>query len=161
MSKARNDRYAVLVERSIPVFPADTTLGWRVIRMVSVQVALGKLALGVWREVHDEHGNFQGCQVLATVKSDSELPSGASSTSITVNECELNAGLGGRSRTAGLPEDKRISRFRTTDHGILPLPPEDAIERAQAKVKEWTKPHSDKAVRVYPKSANGHSGGRL
>jgi hypothetical protein len=152
MSKTANDRRSQSSERSIAVYPADTSLGWRVIRMVSPNVALGKLALGVWREVFDEHRNFVGCQVLQTVKTDSELPSGASSTSITVNECELNAGLGGKSRTAGMPEDKRLSRFRTTANGILPLPPEDAIERAQAKVKEWTKPHGDRATRVYPKS---------
>lgn len=154
MSQTGNERRAQSSERCISVYPADTTLGWRVIKMVSAQLAMAKLALGVWREVHDEHGSFQGCQVLATVKSDSELPSGASSTSITVNECELNAGLGGKSRTAGLSEDKRISRFRTDGKA---LPPEDAIERAEAKVREWTELHGDRAIRVYPKTSVGRA----
>ncbi len=102
-------------------------------------------------------GNHVGYQVLANLTKDEDLPSGASSSSITASECELNCG---KSRTVGLPEDKRISRRTRMGRA---LPPEDAVERAQAKVRMW--PHSasridngrgdpvygDRAVRVYPK----------
>ena len=146
----------------IRVYPAETSLGWRVIRHVSAQEAGEKLASGEWREVLDEQGNFWGCQVLATFSKDQDLPSGASSSSITVNECFLNAGLGGRSRTAGMPEEKRISRRSAEGKA---LPPEDAIERAREKVRQWPWPASriddgsgaavygDRAVRCYPKPA--------
>ena len=86
-------RRAECGERSISVYPAETALGWRVILQVSPDKATAKLACGAWREVQDEHGNFLGCQVVANFKKDEDLPSGASSTSITVRECELNAGL--------------------------------------------------------------------
>jgi hypothetical protein len=136
---------------SLNLYPADVTLGWRVIRRVSQARGERKLALGEWREVHDEYGNLQGYQVLATFKTDLDLPSGASSTSITVSECELNAGLRGKSRTYGLDEDERLSR-RNQQTGKA-LPPEDAIERARAKVREWPLAHGDRARRVYPKPA--------
>jgi len=138
-------------ERCMNLYPPDTTLGWRVIRQVSQAQALKKLACGQWRAVNDEQGNFLGYQVLATFKTDNELPSGASSTSITVNECELNAGLRGKSRTWGMNEEDRISRRHPTSGKALP--PEDAIERAIAKVREWPLPHGDRAVRAYPKPA--------
>ena len=101
---------------------------------VSKEQASRKLANGEWREVYDEHGNYWGCQVLANFKKDEDLPSGATSTSITVRECMLNAGLGGRSRTAGMSEEKRISRKSGFGKS---LPPEDAVERAAEKVKEF------------------------
>jgi len=118
----------------INLFPAETSLGWRVIRQVSCSEASEKLATGEWREVYDEHEKFLGCQVLANFKKDEDLPSGATSTSITVWECMLNAGLGGKSHTAGLPEERKVSR--KTRFGKA-LPPEDAVERARAKVAEF------------------------
>jgi len=160
MGKSRTQRRAEKGERCVSVYPPDTSLGWRVIYHVSKPQAAAKLASGEWREVYDEHGNFMGCQVLATFKQDEELPSGASSSSITVSECELNAGLGGRSHTVGMPEDRRISRRNQVGRA---LPPEDAVERAQAKVNQWPWPASriddgsgqpvygDRAVRCYPK----------
>jgi hypothetical protein len=160
MGKSRTQRRAEKGERCISVYPPDTSLGWRVIYHVSKSQATAKLATGEWREVHDENHNFMGCQVLATFKQDEDLPSGASSSSITVRECELNAGLGGRSHTVGLSEDRRISRRNQVGH---PLPPEDAIELAKAKVSLWPWPMSrkddgssepvygDRAVRCYPK----------
>jgi hypothetical protein len=118
----------------ISLYPAETSLGWRVIGTTNSGAATEKLANGEWREVYDEYGNFWGYQVLATFKKDEDLVSGATSTSITVSECLLNAGLGGRSRTARLPEEKKIARRDRWGHA---LPPEDAIERAVAKVAEF------------------------
>jgi hypothetical protein len=148
------------------LYPADTTLGWRVIRRVTAAQGVAKLAAGQWREVFDEYGNHWGYQVVANFRTDQELPSGASSSSITVREMLLNAGVffpNGKSRTAGMTEDKRISR----KHPISgkKLAPEDAVERARAKVSQWPHPASriddgtgaprygDLAVRVYPKIA--------
>ncbi len=134
MGRSRSLRRESNGDRSVPVYPVDTTLGWRVISHVTKAHASEKMARGEWREVHDEHGNFWGCQMLANFKKDEDLPSGASSTSITVNECFLNAGLGGKSRTARMTEDERLSRKDGFGH---PLPPEDAVERAQTKVAEF------------------------
>lgn len=120
----------------IDVFPAETSLGWRVIRVVSVMVAAEKLARGEWRQVYDEFGNFVGCQVLASFQSDLELPSGATATSITALESQLNAGCFGRSRTVRMSEEDRISRHSRNGKA---LPPEDAIERAIAKLMEFGK----------------------
>jgi hypothetical protein len=162
MSKDRNQRRQEKGERSVNVYPPDTSLGWRVIYMVSALKAAERLAAGVWREVYDEYGSFWGCQVVANFGKDEAILSGASSTSITVSELELNAGLRGKSRTVGLSEEQRIARINGKGK---PLPPEDAIERAQAKVKQWPYPASriddgrgepkygDRAVRVYPKAA--------
>jgi hypothetical protein len=118
----------------IDVFPAETSLGWRVIRQASQDEAQKKLATGEWREVQDEAGNFIGCQVLANFKKDEDLPSGASSTSISPRECLLNAAGLRESRTANLPEERKISRKSRFGKA---LPPEDAIERAVAKVREF------------------------
>jgi hypothetical protein len=121
---------------AINLYPAETSLGWRVIRTTTATKAAEKLAAGEWREVYDEHGNLLGCQVLASFKKDDDLPSQPSSTDISAWESKLNAGLSGRSRTAGLPEEKRISLFRKTKDGLVRIAPEDAIERAVEKVKE-------------------------
>lgn len=134
MSKSANARRSSIGERNVNVYPPETTLGWRVIRMVSPTKAAEKLARGEWREVRDEHGAFIGCQILASCAKEKDLPSRASASAITVRESELNAGLGGASRTIGLPEEKRIARSNPFGH---PLPPEDAIERAIAKVREY------------------------
>ena len=120
--------------RNFSLWSSETDYGWRVVRQISFVEGEGKVARGEWRRVADTFGNHIGYQALANFKSDEELPSGASSTSINVWECLLNAGLGGRSRTAGLSEDERISR--KTRFG-KPLPPEDDVERAQAKVTEF------------------------
>jgi hypothetical protein len=134
MSKSHNERRQNIGERCINVYPPETSLGWRVVRMVSPALAAEKLARGVWREVRDEAGGFLGCQILLSCEKEKDLPSRASASAITVRESELNAGLGGQSRTIGLPEDKRICRHDQYGH---PLPPEDAIERAIAKIHEY------------------------
>lgn len=134
MSKSRNEQRSERSDRCINVYPPETTLGWRAIRMVSPTKAAEKLARGEWGEVRDEHGSFIGCQILASCAKEKDLPSSPSASAITVRESELNAGLGGASRTIGLPEEKRITRRNPFGH---PLPPEDAIERAIEKVREY------------------------
>lgn len=132
MGKSRADRRSC--DGEISLYPAETSLGWRVIGTTTRERGREKLVSGEWREVYDEHGNFWGYQVLANFKKDEDLPSGTTSTSITVLECILNAEGLRASRTAGLPEEKRISRKSKCG---VPLPPEDAIERAVAKVAEF------------------------
>ena len=145
------------------LYPPTTTLGWRVIRNVTAAEVDDALKRGLWREVYNEHGNFAGYQIKPNFKSDDDLPSGWSLCSISVNETELYVGTlfrHGKSRTAGLPEDKRVTRKdKETGHA---LPPEDYIERAVEKVRQWPFPASriddgkgnpvfgDKAVRAYP-----------
>jgi len=148
------------------LYSADIALGWRVIRTVRQCQGAKKVQLGEWRMVLNELGEHIGYQVLANFRTDRDLPSGASSTSITVTEILLNALTifrDGRSRTKGLSEEKRITRHRHIDGKALP--PEDAVERAQAKVAAWPRPAShvipgdqdspmgDRAVRVYPKTS--------
>ena len=147
---------------ALNLYPADISNGWRVIRIVSFALGLEKVARGEWTLVNDEQGNPFYFQVKTNFKTDQDLPSGASSASITLGEVLRNAGLFGKSRTAGMTEDARLSRPRLPN-GHAPAP-EDAIERAQEKVKQWPFPASrvddgsgtpvfgDRACRVYPKT---------
>ena len=120
----------------LPLYPADASRGWRVIRMSSFAAASDKLARGEWKVMNDEQGNPWYFQICTTFKTDQDLPSGASASSLTPRESMMSAGLYGRSRTVGMSEDERISRRNLAGH---PLPPEDAIERAIEKVKEFGK----------------------
>jgi hypothetical protein len=123
------------------LWPADDSRGWNCIRMVTWSQGVDKVTQGKWK-LHELNGEPWYFQIRANFEAEGELPSGASSTSITVRECQLNAGiietrrgviLAAKSRTASMTEEQRISRKNKFGE---PLPPEDAIERAQAKVKE-------------------------
>jgi hypothetical protein len=145
---------------ALNLYPADDSRGWRVIRVVSFSDGLEKVASGDWMLVDDVNGNPWYFQLKANFTTDQDLPSGASSSSITESECKLNAGCGGKSRTMGMSEDRRLCRRDIVSHA---LPPEDAVERAINKVKMWPHPASriddgtgiavygDRAVRVYPR----------
>lgn len=105
------------------------------------------LARGAWRDVYDDLGNHIGYQMIAAaeiLRSSSDPLPNSSASSITVGELKLNAGLGGKSRTAGMSENMRITR-RDLKTGAS-LPPEDAIEKAQTKVREWQPSHVDRIV---------------
>jgi hypothetical protein len=120
---------------ALNLYPVDTTLGWRVIGITTAAQAAEKLACGQWREVYDEQGNHLGYQIVANFQTDQEMPGKTSACAVTARESELNAGLGGKSRTLGMPEAKRLSR-PAGPSGRAPAP-EDAIERVKEKVKEW------------------------
>ena len=167
---SRHDRRAILAEnrraialdRCIDVYSADTSLGWRIVRKVTALYAFNKVIEGKWVEIFDDIGNFYGVQIIAAVKSDQELPSGSTAATITYLELIRNAGLEGRSRTMGRDENYRITRYSSVSSKALP--PEDNIERAIAKVKQWPFPASriddgrgtpiygDRAIRCYPRS---------
>lgn len=155
--------------RCIDVYAADVSRGWRIVRQVTPEFAFRKVNEGKWREQFDEFGNFFGVQVIAAVKTDQELPSGTSATTITARDSMVYAGLAGRSRTMGMSEDRRIGRYSHVTGNALP--PEDRIERVIAKVQQWPYPASridsgvqshtsfdrsriiygDRAPRVYPR----------
>lgn len=114
--------------KTMYLFPAETTLGWRIIRMVSMKQGLEQERSGAWRRVLEGiTGELIGFQLMAAKpeRVDKDLPSLRSSASITSSEMVLNCG---RSRTAGLCEDKRMERVA---QGRMP---EDQIERVQRKV---------------------------
>jgi hypothetical protein len=136
-----SQRRAAHGARCINLYPANTTLGWRPIRQVTAADAAKNYALGKWGEVHDEHGNFWGYQVLASPKTDQELSSEQSSTSLTARECDLIAGQcfpKGKSHTLGLSEAKKLNRHPKDDPDKF-LAPEDAVELAVAKEQEFKK----------------------
>jgi hypothetical protein len=173
VSRSRLDR-ASIVDRSIDVYVADQSRGWRVVRQVTPVFAYDKVSRGLWSEMFDSYGTFVGVQVIAAVKTDQDLLSGASSVTITANEVMINAGCRGRSRTIGMCEEQRINRRADGPNGDgRALPPEDRIERVMAKVKQWPLPASriddgrgkpvygDRALRVYPDARHDSLGYRL
>ena len=153
------------------VYAAETALGWRVIGRTSPSCAVEKITSGQWREVFYESGELAGYQIAPVVSSmrtalpdrltDQWMASSFGPPTITLSEVKMNAGLFGRSRTLGKPEWKRRLRRARYDREKI-LSPEDAIERAIGKVKQWPYPASriddgsgepvygDKAIRVYP-----------
>lgn len=130
-------------------YSANTTLGWRVVRMESFEKGERMVELGSWRRVHDAiNGNHIGYQPLSaeSQRGDRDLQSQASSSSISAGEMMINAFTGfedGRSRTAHLCEKDRAARHV----------PEDRVERVQCKVLVF--PHVGPAkgdiLRVWPK----------
>lgn len=145
-----------------PLWLPETKKQWRVAREVSFASGEAKCASGEWGRVRDAHDNLAGYQVLASsFKSEESLPCGATSTSISVRELLMSAGCFGKSRTMRMTEEQRLARHAPFDPEKL-LPPEDAVERAIAKVRQWPHPASrvddgggepvygDRATRVYP-----------
>jgi len=145
------------------LFSADISQGWRIVRRVSLDKGKRSVIEGRWREVTDDLGNHLGYQIISTNSVDSEMPTRQTPATISASEMTLYAGQAfsrGRSRTAGMTEDQRLSRAKLPNG--RQLPPEDTIERLVGKVNAYTAPASrvnlkgdpvygDKAVRVYPK----------
>jgi len=75
------------------LYPATTDDHWSVIRQVHFSFAEAKVASGEWKREHDELQNHTGYRVVPNRNGDSSLQSGASSSSITVREMQLNAGV--------------------------------------------------------------------
>jgi hypothetical protein len=136
MSKARATRR--LSENMLPLYPADASRGWRVIRQVPFAKGSEKVAAGEWALLCHTDGTPWYFQIIANFKADADLPASEPTRPITAHESALNAGLFGQSRTAGMPEDVRLSRHDRYDTD-RPLPPEDAVERAMAKTRVWPK----------------------
>lgn len=135
------------VPRHLALYPAETVLGWRIIRRVSLDKGLEHEQRGVWRRVLDPVTlELIGFQMIAAKveRGDRDLPTTRSCAAIPAREMELNAQ---RSRTAGMSEDRRQERAAAGRR------PEDAIERVQCKVMVY--PHINGApgdiLRVWPK----------
>lgn len=164
---------------TVNFFAANIALGYRVVRQVDAALAMEKLALKKWRDVWHVDGSFLGVMPAKPAEHktlNQVLIERLIAVTITNGELRRNAGLYGRSRTAGLTEWQRARR-RKWRKGV-PLEdggegvwyrtdeiadPEDATERAVEKVRQWPFPASlrgadkegnpifgDKAVRVYP-----------
>lgn len=163
-TRASNDVYRV------NLFSANTALGWKVIRQVSVEFAIEKVALKKWREIWYEsvdggERELAGVQPLAPEPKKTlrqVLIERLVAVTITFAEVQRNAGLYGRSHTIGMSEWQRLRRHARFDEKKI-LAPEDATERAIEKVRLWPYPASvigedakgqpifgDKATRVYP-----------
>jgi hypothetical protein len=148
------------------LFAADTRFGWRVIRRVTFRLGEAKVTEWKWREILDPFKTHIGYQVISKIKPARDRRYRPLPTAITAKDAKLISGLFGTSRTAGLSEDRRLTRHARYDEDKI-LAPEDAIERAQEKVKQWPFPASridsgkrnsvpafgDRATRVYPKPA--------
>jgi hypothetical protein len=150
------------------LFAANTTLGWSVIRRVTFRFGEAKVAARKWRQIQDQFGTHIGYQPLVCVmpvpKAKEDLRDKLPPTQLKAKDARLIAGLSGKSKTAGLSEGRRLKRHAKYDVDKI-LAPEDAIERAQEKVKQWPFPASridkgkkksapvfgDRATRVYPK----------
>lgn len=152
------------------LYSADTSLGWRVIKKVSSAVGEQQVVQGKWREVYDAYDCHIGYQILAVLWQNKEQSSRPTSCVIVQREMLLIAGRAfkkGRSKTAGMTEEQRITRrdLRSKVGTGRALPPEDAVEKAQEKLKQYESPASriddgkgaavfgDRAVRVYPKKS--------
>lgn len=129
------------------LYSGNTTLGWRILRKVYPHEGQRGVERGIMREVYDSiNGNLLGYQVIASAdrRGDQDLPSLASTASISQREMQINAGEMGKSRTVGLREADRVA---------LPVP-EDRIERVQQKVLVFSRigPKVGDILRVWPKS---------
>ncbi|HEV2133777.1 MAG TPA: hypothetical protein VGR47_05895 [Terracidiphilus sp.] len=161
----------------VDLYSAHTALGWRVVRQVPVELAVERVALRQWREVFLESGELAGVQPLKAVERktlNQVLLQRLIAVTITNAELRRYCGLYGRSRTLGRSEWWREKRQRAAreKHGAI-VDPEDAIERAIEKVRQWPYPASvdeggaarysrvterdgrvygDRAPRVYPQA---------
>jgi hypothetical protein len=126
--------------RRLPLYAAETLLGWRVIRWISRIKGSDMVAQGFARDVHDEQFNHIGFQLMPTRQMEQQQLSMHTSTGLVPRDVMLNAGTQfkhGKSRTAGMTEDQRLHRTHPTTGKLLP--PEDAVELAQARVREWAR----------------------
>ena len=121
---------------------------------VSASKGEDMVALGIWREVYDEQNNHIGFQIMPGRQSEQVKLSMQSSSGLVARDIVLNAGAvfkGGKSRTAGMAEDQRVNRIHRQTGKVLP--PEDAVEQVQAKVRVWPDLTDEKQdiLRVWPK----------
>ena len=115
--------------REVKVFSAGS--GYRVIRCASRAKAEKFEAMGIWRREYDPaNGEQLGFRVVGIEdrKMDSELPRTPTVPEITAIEMEMNLM---RSRTYRLSEEQRLKLIKD---GKMP---EDAIERAKAKIRVY------------------------
>jgi hypothetical protein len=119
-----------MARKTLQLFASNNTLGYRVVRMISPEEGERRAATGAYKPIyHDLTNALLGYQLakFETTRGDQEMQSQASTASISCAEMRTNAGLEGKSHTAGLPEDLRLER----------KVPEDHVERVQEKVRVY------------------------
>jgi hypothetical protein len=149
------------MRKTIKLYAAETTLGWRVVREVPLEQGLQKESAGAWRRVLDPITHeLAGFQLISgkAERIDKDLSSIQSSSSISgpsrrdtpqkLSEMEINAGQ--RSSTVWLNEEEREER------AAAGRPPEDRAERVQAKVAVYAHLGAAKGdiLRVWPRGEN-------
>lgn len=125
------------------LFDGNTALGWRVTRRISQIDGERMVSTGHARHVNDTNGQHIGYQMQqpAPVKN-GEVSAKPTPAVLTVHEMDLIAGRAfarGRSRTARMNEVQRLTRVHPLTRKLLP--PEDEIERAEAKLRAFTPRH--------------------
>ena len=138
-------------DKRFNLYPPDSSDRIRIVRKVSAAEAADHICNGTWKD-GEEYDGFPCFHMVANVKPDLDMASSESDVGISVFEMEVNAGMYGVSRTCGLSEVQRLTQPKDK-MGHAP-PPEDLIERIQAKVRVWPMVHSRKKhiLRVWPKS---------
>ena len=145
--------------KQFPLYHSETVHGFREIRRVSAANGHDMTARGLWREVYDSLNNLVGYQVMPSMKDDLQVLSMRSSTAMVARDIVLNAGQafkGGKSRTAGMTEDQRLTRRHNQTGKVLP--PEDAVERVEAKIRVYPEITGAKQdiLRVWPRNGKKH-----
>jgi hypothetical protein len=140
------------------LYSADMSAGWRVIQRVSYAYGEHRSKLGEFRRLFDGFGRLVGYHAVEA-RHDATVSSDPSRAALGAREMQANAGLLGRSRTAGLREMDRVGRHHPVSGRVLAE--EDFVERTQELVKAYTasanyhdvktRGISDRAVRVYPR----------
>jgi hypothetical protein len=134
--------------KDLHLYSAETVLGWRVVRRVSLAQGLKKEEAGVWRRVLEAGtGQLMGFQMVGSnaARVDRDIPTIHSSAAITAREMGLNVE---HSRTMGMDEERRDERVAAG------LAPEDAAERVQCKVMvyPYVNGRPGDIVRVWPRT---------
>lgn len=135
------------------VYVGDTNLGWRIIRTTSFEKGERLVLDGRFERLFDAlTGKHIAYRISGNAIHARINEARFSSTSLTERDAQAIAGLFGKSKTAGMSEEMRLTRTcpRTGKH----LATEDFIERAAARVEAYTSSanvRGDLALRVYPK----------
>ena len=117
---------------------SDNVRGWSVTRRIGYKAGEQMELAGRAERVHDEmtgqHVGWRVCEERP-VSDGMEISSDPTLALMSVYEMELVSGVRGKSRTAGmdLNDSRRLMRVTLTGK---PLPAEDAVERARAKLAE-------------------------
>ena len=130
---------------TFPLWLPPTPLGVTVHDYVTVREGDRMVLNGQARLHYDALGNPDGYELMPVAGSkvkNGDASSKPTAALLTVKEMDLVAGQkfrGGRSRTAGRSEKERLTRV----HPVTgkPLPPEDEVERAVAKLLALTPRH--------------------
>jgi hypothetical protein len=127
-----------------------TEAGYRRIAKTSLKDAQIYEALGVWRREYDKTtGAHIGFRLIGEESNrvDADLPHSFTSVAISKTEMEINAAGKRSSHTFRLTEPDRLARIKNG------LPPEDAAERALAKVRVYPYVGAAKGdiLRVWPR----------